>query len=251
LAKPTLSPSKITTYLACPVKYNLTYKDPRGRWYLRSKSYYSFGTTLHGVLQRFHDSGDMGVTTTHEAVAALEESWIDAGYTSQEEMMQAMDEGKAIVTEYLEALAREPVTSKTLFVEKSMRLDLGDFVLIGRLDRVDEHEDGTLEVVDYKSGRQTVLPEEVKNDLAMACYQLMLREAYPGRPVQASILALRTNTRATAALTDAEAAEFRSDIVALGNEILNRDFASLVPRVKVVCEGCDFVELCRKHPEYA
>lgn len=251
MAKPTLSPSKITTYLACPVKYNLTYKDPRGRWFLRSKSYYSFGTTLHGVLQRFHDSGDMGVTTTHEAVAALEESWIEAGYTSQEEMMQAMDEGKAIVTEYLEALAREPVTARTLFVEKSMRLDLGDFVLIGRLDRVDEHEDGTLEIIDYKSGRQTVQAEEVKNDLAMACYQLMLREAYPGRPVCASILALRTNTRATAALSDAEAAEFRSDLVALGSEILNRDFVSLVPRVKTVCEGCDFVELCRKHPEYA
>lgn len=250
MAKPTLSPSKITTYLACPVKYNLTYKDPRGRWYLKSKSYYSFGTSLHAVLQRFHDAEDAGVTTTHEAVAALEESWIEAGYGSQEEMMQAMDEGKAIVTEYLEAIAREPVTAKTLFVEKSLRLDLGPFVLIGRIDRVDEQEDGSLEIVDYKSGRQTVAAQEVADDLAMACYQLLLKSAYPDRAVSASILALRSNTKASAGLSDEERARFQDDLVALGPEILGRDFESLAPRRKVICDGCDFLPLCEKHVDF-
>ena len=250
MAKPTLSPSKITTYLACPVKYNLTYLDPRGRWYLKSKSYYSFGTSLHAVLQRFHDAEDTGVTTTHQAVAALEESWVEAGYGSQEEMMQAMDEGKAIVTEYLEAISREPVTAKTIFVEKSARLDLGPFVLLGRIDRVDEREDGSLEIIDYKSGRQTVSAQEVSDDLAMACYQLLLKSLYPERAVCASILALRTNTKATASLTDAERSAFETDLVALGGEILSRDFESLAPRRKTICEGCDFLPLCVKHPDF-
>ncbi|MES1147398.1 MAG: PD-(D/E)XK nuclease family protein, partial [bacterium] len=154
---------------------------------------------------------------------------------SQEEMMQAMDEGKAIVTEYLESLAREPVTAKTLFVEKNLRIDLGDFVLIGRLDRVDEHEDGTLEIIDYKSGRQKVEAADVADDLAMACYQLLLKGAYPDREVCASILALRSNTRATAALTPGQMEEFRNDLVMLGREILNRDLQGLTPGRKVIC----------------
>ncbi|MEZ5163756.1 MAG: PD-(D/E)XK nuclease family protein [Fimbriimonadaceae bacterium] len=130
--KPTISPSKMTTYLACPTKYMWTYIDSRGKWYLRSKSYYSFGTSLHSVLQRFHDSGDTGVTTTAEAVAALEESWVQAGYESQEQMMQALGEGKEIVEKYVEESLAAPVTAKTLFVERCFAVIWGAlFSLVG------------------------------------------------------------------------------------------------------------------------
>jgi RecB family exonuclease len=224
--------------------------DPRGRWYVRAKSYYSFGASLHSVLERFHNSNDGGVATTAEAVAALEESWIDAGYGSQEEMMQALAEGKELLTQHLEDHARHAVTAKTLYVEKMLRLDMGEFNLVGRLDRVDEHEDGRLEIIDYKSGRDTVSQDEIECDLAMACYQLLLREAHPGRKVEASIVALRTNARATASLSDEGAEEFRHDLLFLGDEILNRDYEGMTPRSKILCRRCDFVDLCRSHPEY-
>ncbi len=248
--KPTLSPTKITTYLACPDKYKWTYLDARGKWYLRSKSYYSFGTSLHSVLQRFHDTGDRGVTTTSEAVAALEESWVEAGYSSQDEMAQALSEGKAIVERYVELRAVEAVSAKTLFVEKTLRADMGRFVLLGRLDRIDEHEDGTVEVVDYKSGRGTVTPEDVATDIAMGCYQLLLRRSFPDRPVRATILALRSGDRASATFTEEEAAEFEACVLAIGHEILDRDYASLLPVPKAICPTCDFLPLCRKHPEF-
>jgi len=248
--KPTLSPSKITTYLACPSKYRWSYVDDRGKWYLRSKSYYSFGSSLHAVLQRFHDQCDRGVTTTEQAVAALEESWIQAGYSSQDEMMQAMSEGKAIVEKYVENVATMPVTARTLFVEKQMRVDLGPFVLLGRLDRVDEHEDGTIEVVDYKSGRGSVSEEDVATDLAMGCYQLLLREHFPEQKVIASIIALRTGEKATAGFSDDDAAQFKQDLVFLGIEILERDYENMVPIGKPLCMECDFQPLCRRHEEF-
>ncbi|MEX2244161.1 MAG: PD-(D/E)XK nuclease family protein [Fimbriimonadaceae bacterium] len=248
--KPSLSPSKLTTYLACPDKFKWTYVDDRGKWYLRSKSYYSFGSTLHGVLQRFHDEGDTGVTTTHQAVAALEESWIEAGYASHEEMMQAMSEGKAIIETYIENFKAQPVTAKTVYIEKLLRRDLGPFVLIGRLDRVDERDDGTLEVVDYKSGRQTVLAEDVATDLAMNCYALLLQERHPGAKLAASIVALRTGEKATVFFDPNELQTFQKDLVTLGTEVLERDFAGLVPVPKRICRDCDFLQLCSKHPEF-
>jgi RecB family exonuclease len=228
-----------------------TYVDDRGKWFLRSKSYYSFGTTLHAVLQRFHDSGDQGVTTAAEAVAELEQSWIDAGYESHDHMMQAMSEGKRIVERYIEQVAALPATADTIAVEKTLRLDLGPFVLLGRIDRIDRHEDGTIEVVDYKSGRETVKEEDVATDLAMCCYQLLARAAYPGHSVVASIVALRTNTKATASMSDADAEAFASDLRAIGEEILNRDYESIVPIGKPLCEGCDFLTLCQRHPDFA
>ena len=236
--------------MACPVKYKWTYVDERGKWYLRSKSYYSFGSTLHSVLQRFHDEGDKGVTTAHEAVAALEESWIEAGYSSQEEMMEAMAEGKAIIESYVENFKAQPVTAKTLYIEKLLRADLGPFVLIGRLDRVDERNDGALEIVDYKSGRQTVNEEDIATDLAMNCYALLLRSKHPEKDVCASIVALRTGARATVNFGAKGLAVFQKDLVVLGEEILRRDYQSMVPVPKELCPTCDFLQLCSKHPEF-
>ncbi|MCX6340981.1 MAG: PD-(D/E)XK nuclease family protein, partial [Fimbriimonadales bacterium] len=168
MRRPTLSPSKITTFLACPNKYLWTYVDSRGKWYLKAKSYYSFGSTLHKVLERFHDSGDAGVTTVGDALQAYEESWIDAGYSSQEEMQEAFGEGREII---LATLSDERVAerkAKVLAVEKLLKYNMGDFDLVGRIDRIDEHEDGTLEIIDYKSGRSTITDSEVETDLAMA-----------------------------------------------------------------------------------
>lgn len=250
--KPTLSPSRITTFLACPSKYLWTYIDPRGKWYLRAKSYYSFGTTLHKVMERFHDEGDQGVTTVGDALRIYEESWIDAGFASAEEMQEAYGEGKEIVAAVIaeEEVARRESGVRTLAVEKLLKRDLGPFELIGRVDRLDEYPDGRIDIVDYKSGRASVTEAQVKDDLAMACYQLLARSMFPDRPVTATIHALRAQARATTSLSAAELDEFERDIVQIGQTILSASIDDYSPRPKPLCEGCDFLALCKKDPRY-
>lgn len=249
--KPTLSPSKLTTYLACPVKYRWTYVDDRGKWYLRSKSYYSFGSTLHRVLERFHDSDDAGVRTTDEVIAAYDESWIDAGFSSGEEMAEAYGEGKAILERHVEEVKKRETTAKVLFVEKLFQLDMDEFKLVGRIDRVDEHSDGTLEIVDYKSGRDHVDEEEVATDIAMSVYQLLVKRKYPDRKIMATIFALRSGAQASASLSDEELDHFERDVKILGLNILSEDYWDLTPVYKPLCGHCDFIPLCRKHEDYA
>ena len=248
--KPSVSPSKITTYLACPVKYRYTYLDPRARWLLKSKSYYSFGTTLHRVLQRFHDSGDSGVETTAQVLAAYEESWIDAGYNSAEEMAEAFGEGREILQRYVADTLSKPAEAKTLFVERQFRHDFGDFILLGRIDRVDEYEDGTIEVVDYKSGRESVTEEDVAADIAMNCYQFLLKKKYPDRPVRARIMALRSSTSAAYSLSDTEMIDFERDIAFLARMILNENFDERRPTRKPLCANCDFLVACETDPDF-
>ena len=73
------------------------------------------------------------------------------------------------------------IEGKTIAVERTLKLEMSDFVLVGRVDRLVELGDGTLEIVDYKSRRKRVTAEDVANDLAMSCYQMLVRHAYPGR----------------------------------------------------------------------
>lgn len=232
------------------MKYLWTYVDARGKWYLKAKSYYSFGTTLHKVLERFHDSGDTGVTTVGDALRVYEESWIDAGYASPEEMQEAYGEGKEIVAYTIEEeLKREPGV-RTVAVEKFLKADLGPFVLIGRVDRLDQYPDGTLEIVDYKSGRGSVTEDDVANDFAMACYQLLIRRNFPGVPVKATIHALKAKKKASASLSADELATFESDLRELGQQILETTIEDHAPSVKFLCGECDFLSLCEKDPRY-
>ncbi|MCW5941990.1 MAG: PD-(D/E)XK nuclease family protein [Fimbriimonadaceae bacterium] len=248
--KPTLSPTRVATYLACPVKYRWTFVDARGHWYVRAKPYFSFGLTLHRVLERFHDAGDRGVETKGQALLAYEENWIEAGYDSADAMAEALGEGKQIIERYLDRETEAPRTGRTLFVEKLLKKDMGAFRFIGRVDRIDEHDDGTLEIVDYKSGRESVSEAEVAADLAMCAYQMLLRHAFPDRRVMATIHALRTGDRASASLSDEDLAEFERDLTFIGEEIVRRDFEDVVPVSKRLCAACDFLALCRKHPDF-
>jgi len=249
--KPTLSPSRITTFLACPSKYLWTYVDPRGKWYLRAKSYYSFGTTLHKVLERFHDEGDQGVTTVGDALRIYEESWIDAGFASAEEMQEAYGEGKEIVQSVVnDAIAKREEGVKTLAVEKLLKADLGPFELIGRVDRLDERADGTIEIIDYKSGRSAVTESQVRDDLALACYQLLAKRLFPDRAVMATIHALRVNEKASASLSAQDLEVFEADIKQIGQTILSASVDDYSPRPKPLCEGCDFLALCKKDPRF-
>jgi len=249
--KPTLSPSKFTTYLACPSKYKWTHVDPRGRYLLRAKSYYSFGSTLHKVLQRFHDSGDVGVETTYQAMAAYEESWLDAGFSSAEEMAEAYGEGKAILERYIESHEMARAGGNTIAVEKLLKLDMDDFYLVGRIDRIDEHPDGTLEIVDYKSGRMEVCEEDVSCDIAMGCYQLLVRAEYPGKSVRSTIISLRTGAQASCTATAPALDEFQFALGELGRKILCHDYFELEPVYNRLCQSCDFLAACRKHPDFS
>ncbi|MBL8048423.1 MAG: PD-(D/E)XK nuclease family protein [Chthonomonas sp.] len=248
--RPSVSPSRLSTYLACSLKYRWTFLDPRGRYLLRSHSYYSFGLSLHKVLERFHDSEDQGVSTLTEAKAALEESWLTSGYDSQQEMEEAWGTGVEILEGHVRQHLDRPSEATTIAVEKRMKIDLGQFDLVGQIDRLDEYPDGRLEIVDYKSMRSATPLDMLKSDLAMNCYQLMIREEFPDRPVTSTILALQTGDSTSYTPTSDELTEFRRELIFLGDHMLNRDWEHVVPTWKPLCRNCDFVSLCRKSGDF-
>ncbi len=249
MRKPTLSPTRFATYLACPVKYRWSYIDRRYQWFVKAKSYYSFGVSLHQVLERFHDSQDLGVQTTGEAVAALEENWMTSGYSSPEEAAEALAEGRVMVEGYVATAVEEEEGSTTLFVEKDLQKDMGDWTLSGRIDRISERKDGKIEIVDYKSG--SLPPESPIYDIAMGCYALLATPLFPEKEIITTIVSLRNGARASAERSQDELAEFEADIRKLASDILNRDYPTIDPKPKPLCTHCDFLRVCATHPDFA
>lgn len=242
--KPTLSPTRISIYLECAVKYRYIYQEKLGRFYLKSRAGYSFGSTLHHTLQTFHEGG--GTQTVDQMVASVQQKWVSAGYTSKEEEQNYQKEGVEIVTAYHSA-AQHRIEAQvvTIATEKTITCDLGNFKLSGRIDRLDKHPDGSLEIIDYKSGRTEVTPEYVSQSLAMSCYQLILSKLHPQTPISATIYALRSGTSATYSLAGEALRQFEQDIMVLGEEILVRDLTELEPTRIAACDDCDFLKRCQ------
>ncbi|MDO8682430.1 MAG: PD-(D/E)XK nuclease family protein [Armatimonadota bacterium] len=240
-----LSPTKIATYLACPLMYKYMYITKIGRFYYKPKAGHSFGASMHRALQTFHEHGAGETQTVEQLADHLRETWVAIGYESVAEEQESLTEGVKMLEEYYSA---PPVPGTvTIFTERQLRQDMGEFVLLGRIDRLDQHTDGTLEIIDYKSGREDVTEDEVRHDLAMSIYQLLTKSQYPNDRVTASILCLRTGVKATVEMTAEELAAVENDVRAVAGEILAiSEDTEFEPTEKDICPICDFEKLCIK-----
>ncbi|BCW95166.1 MAG: PD-(D/E)XK nuclease family protein [Fimbriimonadales bacterium] len=244
MRKPTFSPTKLTTYLTCRIKYHWAYMTPYGRWMRRPNPAFTFGANLHRALDYFHTAGGAEKLSPDALHHALEQLWSDAGFENAQQSEAFKQHGRELVSQYYQAQAEQPPEAVVLFTERMLRRDMGRYILTGRIDRLDEHPDGSLEIIDYKSGRADVDETQVQNDLALHCYALLVQELYPDRPLWIAIYALRPNKKVAVPLDADALEEFRALLDGLVAQILDEDWEILTPRWIPHCAGCEFLELC-------
>lgn len=252
--KPALSPTRICTYLDCPRRYYYVYirKLPR---YFEARAQFSFGTALHRALQGYHEAGGPAAENAEALVARLEQSWIRAGYESAAEEQSRFELGREILAAYHQAGGHQE--GVTRFTEKVIRVDRGEYVLTGRIDRIDELPDGTLEVIDYKSGLRLPSPEEVGDDLPIAIYQFLCARALGCTRVKGSLYHLRSGQKVSILRTADELVPIAAGVDALYACI--RDDDQFAPVRDERCFGCDYYTRCwdpcqgppTPHPERA
>ncbi len=246
--KPEFSPTRLRTFLSCPMMYRLDYVEKVGRFYHRARAGYTFGSTLHQALQTFHEEGGSAAVSAPELVAKMETVWQSQGYEDAAHEQAHKEEGARILETYHAASEARAEQTRPFLIEKMLKWDMGPFVLTGRIDRIDEHlSDGALEIVDYKSGRLGVTSEDVKGALAMSVYQLLAKRSNPDRRVYATIHALRGGVTASASFTDEEMRTLEEDLRGIGLLIMETDFEAVRPvPLPHVCPGCDFLPLCTR-----
>ena len=75
--------------------------------------------------------------------------------------------------------------------EMEFNFVLGNYSIIGYIDRVDVLED-TVEIVDYKTGKREVAQKDVHKNLQLGIYALAASRAFPDKKVKASLHYLRS-----------------------------------------------------------
>ncbi len=247
---PRFSPTRLNLYRFCPRAYAFQYD--RGLRWGGSTAAQSFGGSVHRTLQDFHDRGGAEAMSPDELKARLAERWSSAGYGSHEEAAEARAAGERLLEQYHQA-SREP-GRVTVATELTVQRRYDDFVLFGRVDRLDRRPDGALEVIDYKSGHRPVTDDEVRQSLAMTVYQLLVAREHPGEPVYTSIVNVRRDERASVLRTGEELDEAEREVRELVRLIVTDDRKDPTPGPQ--CRRCAYPSICpeglawlRAHPE--
>jgi len=231
--------------------YRYEYIDKIGRLYHRSSPGMSMGATVHQALFDFHTAGGSSNVTAEDLVARARQVWRSAGFADAAEEAEYRSRAYEMLRRYHEAESTRSDQRRLFLAEKNLNLDMGNFILTGRVDRIDEFElDGRLEIVDYKSGRNDVTEDEVRDAVAMTIYQLMARRTWPDRRVAATIHALGGGKSATIELTDEEIAAWEDELRGIGQRILESDYEAVRPvYLPDTCPSCDFYSRCRSYFE--
>ncbi len=243
-----LSPSQAHEYEKCPRAYALQRKIGIGS---EPNRYMEFGTLIHAVLEHVETAaavrGDRH-GTADEALAYLD-SILAPGMFGREAVDAAWRERARAAVENLYTLW--PGTGEPVGAEIDLRLDRGDVRWRGRADRI-EQRDGSIAVIDYKTGR-TVTGDESATSIQLGFYLIAARETpeiaargavseaemwFPLHPLKHSI-AIRSFDLAN--LPDVEK---RMDAVARG--IAAEDWT---PKPGPACERCAVRALCPAMPE--
>lgn len=235
---PRFSPTRIALYLFCPRAYYFYYQQGL-RWGGMTAGF-AFGGSLHRTLQTFHELGGSSQVSLEELRGHLRERWSEAGYASAEEAGAHLAAGEALLERYYQQ-PPEP-GRETLWTEKTLQHRFEEFVLFGKIDRLDRLPDGSLEVVDYKSGRMEVTEEEVRSSLALSIYQILVARLNPGVPVYAGILCLRSGCSARVLRSEEELRAEEERISGIVRTIMQDENMSARPGTQ--CRRCVYPRVC-------
>lgn len=157
-----VSVTAIKNYLLCPFRFYLTHVKKMSRiesglveWDNRQ-----FGNLVHEVLELWGRDSEAREFTKTEAISAWLErelSKLVNGYFG-ENWPLAVEIQVASMRQRLQWFARLQACARAdgwqvVEVEKKIEFELNGISLVGKVDRLDRHSDGTFRVIDYKTGK--------------------------------------------------------------------------------------------------
>jgi DNA helicase-2/ATP-dependent DNA helicase PcrA len=246
-----LSYSQIETFKTCHLHYKLKYilRVPT----LPSASQ-SFGTTIHATLKNFYNLVIDGAKPSEKLIQqCLIDNWVKEGYTSKSHERKFLEKGKLYMTGFLrEGFNKRvlPVTMEQMFTIPLVPTDkkVRPIKIGGVIDRVDVLPDGTIEIIDYKTGANIPTQKEVDRNLQL-CFYALAATNIPTTPfnkkpdqVKLSLYYLDEQEKISTIRTMEQLEKAKEEIFKVREEMEQSDFKC---SGNMLCKNCEFKLLCR------
>lgn len=238
-----LSYSHIQTFDVCPLHYKLKFilKIPT----LPSAAQ-SLGISTHLVLKDFYQSFIDGQKLSFKDISKLfTTNWINEGYLSKAHEKKTLITAKENVYKYL----KENFNDKNLplSLETPFQFKINDLTIAGRIDRIDKLEDGIIEIIDYKTGKNMLTEKKLTENMQLSLYALAAREIIEKpfnidpKNLILSLHYIETNTKISTQRTNEQLDETKRLILEKVKEISESNFAC---SKSIFCKNCEYKMLC-------
>jgi len=262
------SHSQIKSYNTCPYQYKLSsiIKLP-----MKQSHYFSFGNTIHNTLQKFYEKVRILNSVTQESIFSItapskkeekagkdnglkvpeldellniyDNQWIGNWYQSKKQREKYYDDGKKMLKQYYEENSKNWTIPVAL--EKGFKIPFKDFIVSGRIDRIDQQEDGTLHIVDYKTGKSKEKPTgEDKEQLIIYQIATSTLPEYNniGKTGKLTLYFVKDGIQASFLATDKEIEKIKIKIINTVEKIRSCNFKATPSQF--ICQNCNFKDIC-------
>ena len=243
--------SQLAAFSTCPLQYKFAFvlKIPAPT----DKASLIFGRVLHNVLHDFleplESAGSVQDSLFNKPKTALteekllelyEERWQADGYGSKEEREKYYQKGQKILKTFWTNLKTDGLP-EIIFLEKSFTFKVGDGIIKGAIDRVDKLPDGTLEIIDYKTGNpKEKLEYADKRQLIL--YKIFLEEFLKIKVSKLSYYYLEGTYKTSFEAKEKDVEKLRQEVLDEITEIKKGNFP---PNPSELCKYCDFRDICQ------
>jgi putative RecB family exonuclease len=244
----TLSPSKITAFTNCPLAFRFSVveqlHEPQSAAALK-------GTLVHRALELLFSDNSRGSRSRRAAHAALDAAWAEVLGGDELESLELdecgtaafLTDARVLVDRYFEL--ESPDSVRVLGLELKLSTKIDGVTVRGIIDRLDELEDGSLAVVDYKTGRAPRIENSRSRLSAVQMYALMCEAEMGRRPAVVRLMYLRDRVVISAAPTDQAMRGTRQRALGVWSAIeracAHDDFR---PNPSSLCSFCGFQAFC-------
>lgn len=241
--------SQLEIYSTCPLKYKFAniLRIPTDV----DRANLIFGQLIHRTLYHFLkplEETEQGSLFTKEVEKELTEEnlkklynyyWTEEGYRSPEERQAYYERGLTCLRNFWKDW-QEQRGSTIVYLEKKFTYKLGGRVIKGTIDRVDRLPDGTLEIIDYKTGTvKEALPADSKIQLSL--YQLVLEDLFGVKVSRLTYYYLEGPKRLSFTVKPEFLNKVRQEALAKITAISEGKFP---PAPGLVCSFCDYNKIC-------
>ena len=236
-----LSYSQISSFQTCPLQYKYRYVL---RIPVPASAAGAFGESVHKALYNFYLLVKQGQNPPKDKLLQLlGGNWLPLGYKSKEHEEKRRKQGEEMLSAFYDRFYDPKIIPRNL--EQVFKIEISPgFRVGGKIDRADELTDGTLEIIDYKTGK-VPSQKEIENDLQMTVYAMAATDEgiYKKKPeeVVLTFYFLDTQEKIESKRTKEQLKKAKEELVAKKEEI---EKSNSSPRVGPWCDFCDFRMIC-------
>jgi putative RecB family exonuclease len=249
LAPPrTLTPSKVTAFTNCPLAFRFSQIE---RLPEPPSPHAVKGTLVHAALEGLFWHHGPGARTPAAAAAELDRAWRDLQDDEEYAQLELdtddaerfLSDARVLVDNYFRL--EDPNEARAVGVELGVETTVDGMRLRGIIDRLDVADDGSLIVVDYKTGRAPSERFERGSLGGVQTYALLCESLLGRAPAEVRLLYLRQPIAISSVASEQSIRGQRKRAVAVWSAIERAcDAEDFRPHVGPLCDHCHFKTSC-------